>query len=217
LKKSLQLISKLTEMKRILLLVLLGGIFLTDARAQKNIEIGGFYGYTFNTRLRTYYGDYDVKDASNYGGQLSIGIATDMYLELSYNRMDSEVSYYYNNLYEPLDMSTEYYQIGTLREIQAGPDNIVPFGLVSIGASRFNLKESYGDMTAGDFWFMDVQLGLGTKILLGERLGIRLQARMGLPMSFSGLYIGTGGGGASFYVPMVQFDFTAGVYLRLGN
>ena len=203
-------------MKRILLLFLVGGIFLSDTIAQK-IEIGAYYGYTFNTRLRTYYGDYKVNDAPNYGGQLSIGVAPDMYVELSYNRMDSEVSYYYNNLNEPLDMSTEYFQIGALREIQAGSENLVPFGLFSIGASRFDLKESYGEMTAGDFWFMDVQLGAGAKILLGERLGIRLQARMGLPMSFSGLYIGTGGGGASFYVPMVQFDFTAGVYLRLGN
>jgi len=203
-------------MKRILLLLLVGGIFLSDTVAQK-IEIGGFYGYTFNTRLRTYYGDYDIKSAPNYGGQLSIGVATDMYVELTYNRMDSEVSYYYNNLNKPLDLSTEYYQIGTVREVHAGSETLVPFGLFAIGATRFNLKESYEELYAGDAWFMSVALGAGAKILLGDKLGIRLQARMGLPMSFSGLYIGTGGSGASFYVPTVQFDFTAGVFLRLGN
>ena len=202
-------------MKRILLLFLVGGIFLSDTIAQK-IEIGAYYGYTFNTRLRTYYGDYKVNDAPNYGGQLSIGVAPDMYVELTYNRMDSEVSYYYNNINEPLDMSTDYFQVGAVREIQAGSENLVPFGLFSIGATRFDLKESYGNLNADDYWFMSVMLGGGAKILLGERLGIRLQARMGLPMSFSGLYIGSGGGGASFYVPMVQFDFTAGVFLRLG-
>lgn len=202
-------------MKRILLLFLVGGFFLSDTMAQK-IEIGAYYGYTFNTRLRTYYGDYKVYDAPNYGGQLSIGVAPDMYVELTYNRMDSEVRYYYNNINEPLDISTEYFQIGGVREVQAGSENLVPFGLFSIGASRFDLKESYGNLYAGDYWAMSIMLGGGAKILLGERLGIRLQARMGLPMSFNGLYLGTGGGGASFYVPMAQFDFTAGVFLRLG-
>ena len=203
-------------MKRILLLVLVGGIFLTNAIAQK-IEVGGFYGYTLNTKLRTYYGEYKLDNAANYGGQLSIGLATDMYLELTYYRMDSKVNYYYNNLSDPLDMSTEYYQIGAVREVPVGSEFLVPFGLFSIGATRFNLKESSENLNAGDFWFMSVMLGGGAKILLGERLGIRLQARMGLPMSFRGLYIGTGGGGASFYVPTVQFDFTAGVFLRFGN
>lgn len=40
---------------------------------------------------------------------------------------------------------------------------------------------------------------------------------MDLPMRFNGLWIGTGGGGASFVVPVWQFDFTAGVFLRLGT
>ena len=114
-------------MKRILLLFLVGGIFLSDTIAQK-IEIGAYYG-----------------------GQLSIGVAPDMYVELTYDRMDSRVSYYYNNINEPLDMSTEYFQIGAVREVQAGSENLVPFGLFSIGATRFDLKESYGNLNADDY------------------------------------------------------------------
>ena len=52
---------------------------------------------------------------------------------------------------------------------------------------------------------------------LNDKLGIRLQALMDLPMRLSGLWVGTGGGGASFVVPVWQFDFTAGVFLRLGS
>ena len=97
--------------------------------------------------------------------------------------------------------------------------NVLPFGSFNIGATRFNLKESYsyGELNAGEKWYMSVALAAGAKILLGDALGIRLQARVGMPMSFNGLWLGTGGSGASFYVPVAQFDFTAGVFLRLGS
>ena len=203
-------------MKRLLLLLLIGGFFLTDTVAQK-IELGGFYGYNLNTRVRTYYGDYTLYNNPNYGGQLSVEIASDLFVELIYNRSDTEMKYYYNNVYEPLDVSSEYFHVGGLQQIQTGSGVLVPFGSFSIGATRFNLQESYEQFTAGDKWFMSIALAGGAKILLGERLGIRLQARMGLPMGFNGLWIGTGGTGASFYVPTAQFDFTAGVFLRLGG
>jgi len=66
-------------------------------------------------------------------------------------------------------------------------------------------------------WSFAGTLGLGAKVYLNDKLGIRLQARMDLPLRFSGLWIGTGGGGASFVVPVWQFDFSAGVFLRLGT
>ena len=203
-------------MKRLLLLLLIGGFFLTDTVAQK-IELGGFYGYNLNTRVRTYYGDYTLYNNPNYGGQLSIGLASDLFVELIYNRSDTEMNYYYNNVYEPLDVSSEYFHVGVLQQFQTGSGVLLPFGSFSIGTTRYNLQETYGQFDAGDKWFMSIALAGGAKILLGERLGIRLQARMGLPMGFRGLWIGTGGTSASFYVPVAQFDFTAGVFLRFGS
>ena len=203
-------------MKRILLILIIGGVFLTDSLAQ-SIELGGFYGYTLNTRARTFYGDYTLYNNPNYGGHLSVGIATDYFVELTYNRSDTQIRYYWNNAYEPLDMSSEYFHIGGVRQIQTGSGNIVPFGSFSGGLTRYDLKETYGEVVANDKWFGSIAVALGAKVLLGERLGIRLQARMGLPMSFSGLWLGTGGGGASFYVPVAQFDFSAGLFLRLGG
>jgi len=203
-------------MKRILFLLIAVGFFLTDSAAQK-IELGGFYGYNLNTRARTYYGDYTLYNNPNYGGQLSVGLAPDMFVEFTYNRSDSQMKYYYNNFEEPLDMSSEYYHIGGLRQVPTSSGNILPFGAFSLGATRFDLKETYGEFTANDKWYMSIALAAGAKILLGDALGIRLQARVGLPMGFNGLWIGTGGSGASFYVPVAQFDFTAGVFLRFGG
>jgi hypothetical protein len=202
-------------MKRILLLLIVGGFFLTDIVAQ-NIELGGFYGYNLNTRVRTYYGDYTLYNNPNYGGQLSVGLASDVFVELTYNRSDTEMNYYYINAYEPIGVSSEYFQVGGLRQFPISTDAVLPFGSFSLGTTRFNLKETYGEFSQGDKWFMSIALAAGAKILLGEALGIRLQARVGLPMGFNGLWIGTGGGGASFYVPVAQFDFTAGLFLRFG-
>jgi len=207
---------KTKKMKRIFLLLIVGGMFLTDTVAQ-NIELGGFYGYNLNTRARTYYGDYNLYNNPNYGGQLSVEMAPDMFVELTYNRSDTEIRYYYNNAFEPLDMSSEYYHIGGLRQVQTSSGSILPFGAFSLGATRFNLKETYGEVYASDKWFMSIALAVGAKVLLGEKLGLRLQARMGLPMGFNGVWLGTGGAGASFYVPVAQFDFSAGVFLRLGS
>jgi len=203
-------------MKRILFLLIVGGFFLTDIAAQQ-IELGGFYGYNLNTRVRTYYGDYTMYNNPNYGGHLSVGMASDVFVELTYNRSDSQIRYYYNNVEEPLDMSSEYFHIGGLRQVPTSSGNILPFGAFSLGTTRFNLKETYGQFSSGDKWYMSIALAAGAKILLGDALGIRLQARMGLPMGFNGLWVGTGGGGASFYVPVAQFDFTAGAFLRLGG
>ena len=146
-----------------------------------------------------------------------MGMASDVFVELSYNRADSQIKYYYNNVEEPLDMSSEYFQIGGLRQVRISSDAILPFGSFSLGTTRFNLKETYGQFSQGDKWFMSIALAAGAKILLGDALGIRLQARVGMPMGFNGLWVGTGGGGVSFYVPVAQFDFTAGVFLRLGG
>jgi len=203
-------------MKRILLLLIAGGFFIIDSSAQ-SIEIGGFYGYNLNTRARTYYGDYKLYNAPNYGGQLSVGLAKDMFVELTYNRSDTDIRYYYSGAYEPLPMTSEYFHVGGLQQIQTGGGNVLPFGAFSLGTTRYNLKENYGDLYAGDKWFFSIALAVGAKVQMGDKLGLRLQARMGLPMGLNGIWLGTGGGGASFYVPVAQFDFTAGLYLRLGS
>lgn len=202
-------------MKRILIALLIGIAFLGQTQAQRVIELTGFYGYMVNTDLKTYYGTYKLEDNPNYGGILSVEVAPGMFGEFLYNRSDTRFRYIYGSSTEPLDVSTEYYQIGGLRSMGTG--KVQPFGAMTLGAARFYLKESYGDFFSDAAWSFAGTLGLGAKVYLSDRLGIRLQARMDLPLKFSSLWIGTGGGGASFVVPVWQFDFSAGVFLRLGG
>ena len=211
-------------MKKTLLLVAAGLMLITATQAQK-AEIGAFYGISFNSKVRTYYGEFKVDNKANYGGQLSIALSPDVFLEFMYNRTDTRVQYFrYGDISQPFDISTEYIHVGGLQQVDVGSDVIVPFGGVTLGGTRFNLKqpvdfEGTGTTITGDAWAFSMALAGGAKIYLHERIGIRLQARLGMPMLFNGLYVGVGTGGvssgASFHVPLVQFDLSAGVFLRL--
>ena len=203
-------------MKRIILILVVGGIFLTDTLAQE-IEVGGFYGYTFGSTIRTYYGDYKTSDGPNFGGHVGFGIAPNSFVELTYNRFSTDIKYSYGFDNQLVPMNTDYFQIGGVQQVPVGTGNILPYGAVSLGTAVFTVQESYGQLNSGSKWMLAATLAAGLKFHLGETLGLRLQARMGLPMYFNGLYLGTGGAGASLRVPMIQFDFSAGVFLRLGG
>jgi len=212
-------------MKKTLLLVAAGLMLITATNAQK-AEIGAFYGISFNSKVRTYYGEFKVDNKANYGGQLSIALSPEMFIEFMYNRTDTRVQYYSRGgIGQPFDISIEYFHVGGLQQVDVGSDVIAPFGVFTLGPTRFNLKQAVDFEDTGtpviydDAWAFSIALAGGAKIFLAERIGIRLQARLGMPMLFNGLYVGVGTGGvssgASFHVPLVQFDLSAGVFLRL--
>ncbi len=205
-------------MKKILILVFAIIVSISFAKAQK-IELTAFTGYSFNSQLNTYYGKFHIQDSPNYGGILGFGLSSDVFVELMYYRTDTRLDYYYQSSFEPLDISTEYYQVGGQQ--QFGEGVLKPFAAVTLGMIRFNLKESGTEISKGDAFRFAPTIGGGVKIMPGDRIGIRLQARLGMPMELNGLFIGVGTGGAStgvsFRIPLVQFDLSAGLILRLGS
>jgi hypothetical protein len=155
-------------------------------------------------------------------------LSYETFAELMYNRTDTRVQYFApgpGGIGQPIDVSIEYFHVGGLQQLDVGSDVLVPFGVVTLGVTRLNIKNRIdleGDGTnyySGDTWAFSAALAGGAKILLHDRIGLRLQARLGMPMLFNGLYLGVGTGGvssgASFRVPLVQFDLTAGIFLRL--
>ena len=71
-------------MKKSLLLVAAGLLMFISGQAQK-AEIGGFYGISFNSQIRTYYGQFRVDNKANYGGQLDIALSYEMFAELLFS------------------------------------------------------------------------------------------------------------------------------------
>jgi hypothetical protein len=61
----------------------------------------------------------------------------------------------------------------------------------------------------------------GVKIYLNDRIGIRLQTQLMMPLQYGGFsfYYGSGGGGSNMYVnsTIVEFGFTGGLIFRVGR
>ncbi len=208
--------------------ILMAISFSAGVFSQKQVEITGFGGYVLNGKIKTYYGDYPVDDNANYGGILSVQGFHDTFFEFMYNRNDTKFSYARNGIIgtTPTEMAVEYYQVGPLHQLDVH-EKVKPFGIVTLGAVRFHPKEPMdldGDgsfVTISDAWRFGATIGAGVKLFLSDRIGIRLQARLLMPMEFNGLFVGIGSGGASggasFRIPLIAGDFTGGLILRLGN
>ena len=96
-------------------------------------------------------------------------------------------------------------------------DNIRPFGAFTLGTTYFTPQEGGYQ----DEWKFSMTLGGGVKIWFSDRVGIRLQGRLMLPMFWGGAGFSVGTGGSGFYLgggtSMVQGDFTGGLIIGLGD
>ncbi len=198
---------------------------------QGMVEISPFGGYMFGGSLNCYEGKIKVDNNANYGVAVDFKVAKDTQLELMWTQMNTsgrfEPYYGYLQYQGEFDMNVGYIQIGSVREFDM--DNVKPFGVFSLGTTYFIPKDVTFDddsyfspgTTIDPAWKFSMILGGGAKIWLSDRVGIRLQGNLMLPMFWSstGFAIGTGGGG--FYVgggtSMVQGDFTGGLIFALGD
>jgi hypothetical protein len=188
--------------------------------AQGKLELTPFAGYQFGGKLRLYEGEIKLDNAANYGLVLNYEVAKDTKLELFWSQMNTTAQfnpyYGYGNLeVDPFDMNVGYIQIGSVREINM--DNIRPFGSFTLGTTYFLPQNTIYE----DAWKFSVTLGGGVKIWLSDRVGIRMQGRLMLPMFWSSTGFSVGTGGSGFYVgggtSLVQGDFTGGLIIALGE
>ncbi len=198
------------------LIFLIAFLFISDVSAQT--EIFGFGGYMMTTSVPVAKGDLQIDDVPNYGLGVDITMRRGIQLELLWISAQTHVKLknYPSGFTEDLfDMNVHYFQIGGVWEMGRGKAR--PFGAFTVGATLFDAK----DATRSDEWLASITFGGGGKFDLSKSIGIRLQARILVPLIFSGggLWVGTGGVGVGVgsYTPFVQFDLTAGVYIRLGG
>lgn len=188
---------------------------ITMPGLSQHVELTPFIGYETGAKMSTSAGYLHVEDGMNYGGALSIGMDAATQFEFSYNHMRSAL-YLDEGPYNTdlTDVDVDYFMFGGVREII--PDTkATPFTSLALGWVNYrSLNEAYDNENV---FAMD--LAAGVKIKASERIGIRLQARLHLPMYFNGVYFGAGTGGASMgvssLVVMVQGDFTGSIYFVL--
>ena len=210
-------------MKKIILAVFVL-LLMASEKTFAQIEISAFTGWVPSSKTAYNYNGYRLRidGAQNYGG--SIGMNTQVGLiEFSYMgyssivRQEGGIELPGSAL--PQAVNVNYYMIGVLKTLMEH-EKFVPYGMFSLGMSNFNPQEE--DINPARF---SISLGLGARYFFTPMIGIRLQARLLMPLYFGGVGFGCGigtggsscGGGAYFGVEIFQGDFTGGVVFKLNN
>lgn len=197
--------------------------FSTTSIFAQFIEITPLTGYTFAGKVDNGYGIYDVENALLYGARFDVEFIDNTYFELSIRRNDPTTAYTPAGANKSIDFNTgnAHYMVGLLKEFKV--KKIKPFGLISLGTSRYWIQEREGVDENYRQWFFATEFGAGAKILFNENIGLRLQASVTTPWDFAGggmwWGVGTGGAGASggstFDIPIAHWDLSAGLIFRM--
>ena len=189
----------------------------------RKVELTPFGGYLLGGSIKFYEGKFKIEDSGCYGVMLAIEASSGNFIELSYTGMSTQgnwepySSYISEHPAETIKLAVNHFQIGSVNELHLDNEAIRPYGTLTLGTTWFNVQEDNGN----DKWLFSVAAGLGLKYFFTDRIGIRLQARMILPIVYNGggFYIGTGGSGmyVSSTAPIVQGDFTGGLIIALGD
>jgi hypothetical protein len=188
-------------------------IAIIQVNAQK-IELTPIVGYETGAKINTSAGDLRIGDGLVYGGSLNVGLGGGRYAELSYTHMGSDLSLDGLVREDICDLAVDYYSVGALQEMMPGA-KATPYGLFTLGL--VNYRPTTGSYSSENK--MHVSLAGGIKIRASERIGIRLQARLLMPLYYGGAYFSVGTGGSGFSVGGgihgVQGDFTGGLVFML--
>lgn len=204
-------------MKKLLFLGLAALLYLIPAEAysqEAGVQISGYTGWFLGGKVNLYNGKIKIDDGQNWGATLSKEVYSGLHAEFMYNRLVSDliVREYGSSPYTYTSITTQYFQIGAVREAMY-EGAIRPFFTGGLGITVFSEREMYYD----DLLRMSFSMGGGLKIFPTDRVGFRLQARMLVPMYFNGIWVGIGTGGTSTGLSasssIVQGDFTGGIIL----
>jgi hypothetical protein len=220
------LLSKIGPALLVIIVLLFSGNVSVYSQARR-VELTPFGGYLLGGSIKFYEGKFKIEDNACYGGNLAFEVHKGTFVELSYTRMDTKGDWHpYSNYSiqypdKTVNLAVNYLQIGSLSEFPLDNDKVRPYGTFTLGTTWLHPKEG----SASDEWLFAFAAGLGLKYFFSDRVGIRIQARLLLPVIYngSGFYLGVGTGGASsgVYVssttPIVQGDFTGGLIIALGK
>jgi len=217
----------MSKLWRFGVMVLLGGLLIPETAGAQKLEITPFGGYFFAGKMAVREGDLNVKNDANYGVMIDYEVRRDILIELMFNRTDTRLvlKQYPSGVNKDLfDMSETYLHIGGLYRTQEMENGYV-FTTFSLGATLFApkidtyLSDDGETVNVSDDWRFSIALGAGIKYFLSDKIGIRTQIRLLMPIYFAGgsLYFGTGGSGASLGAGTVlaQADITAGLIFVL--
>lgn len=206
--------------RKIFSLCVLLSIIGFSANVFAQAEIFGFGGYEVASDVQVTQGQLNIYSNPNYGAGISFEVQRGIQAEVFWIGQQTPMELKrYNGLTEPLfDVGIHYFQAGAVYEFrQTKAQKAFPFTSFSLGATLF----SPIDANFSEEWRFSITFGGGGKFYISDRVGLRLQARMLLPLNFSGagMWCGTGGCsvGVGSWATLLQADFTGGIFVRLGK
>jgi hypothetical protein len=189
----------------IMIFLLIAGI--ADVKAQR-VELSPFIGYETGSTVYTSLGYLYIGGGLDFGGNIDWKIGNNRYAEISYSHMMTKLNVDdgYNERYL-FDLGVNYYSIGFLQETKP-LSRISPYGLFALGWVNYNPQtDDYSGENKMHFSFAG-----GIKIKASERIGLRLQARLLMPLFYAGGNFNSGTGGTNMNVSATsvafQGDFT---------
>lgn len=171
--------------------------------------------------------NYDINNAIDYSVALSFSLPSGTDIELSYTGANPKSVLENNDLLVgsvELQTHIHYLQLGGIRYLTRN-QSLRPYGMLSIGAVNIKTKAIYNtapDDFDTDNWLFAATAGVGLKYDINRHIGLRLQGRALLPMTFtgSGLGINIGSGGIypslslNSYTTFIQGDISLGIYFK---
>lgn len=189
----------------------------------QSFEITPQGGYMLGGRAQFIQGDISIKDNGNFGLNFAVDFGYQGGVEVSYAGMLTTADFRASDLNytnESFKLGVHYFQIGVYQDF--GKGKLKGYGNFSIGATLF---QAYEEKNISDLWNFSATLSGGMKYYFKDFVGIKLYARLLVPMTFygGGAYCGIGTGGAgcglgvSSYSFIVQGDFGAGLIFRINK
>lgn len=188
---------------------------LQTVKAQ-SVELTPFYGYTLRSTFDVYGGSMRVYGGSTYGGILTYNINSNYGIEFMYSRQSTEAdarSIYLEDYGVPV--AVVYTMVGGLKQFPVS-EQVIPFAGLNVGAAGLIPQGRRYE----DGWRFAFGVKAGSKFMFSEKIGLRLQAAMNVPVQGFGssFFVGTGGSGVSVnsYSSIFQFSFTGGLVFHFG-
>ena len=212
-------------MKKIFILTLFT-ICITHSSWSQAIEFSSYGGYMLSGSSNYYEGEIGVDNGPVFGATLGYDMGNGIQVQFLYNRIWSGGNVFiYPTFGLPtgarydFDLIIENYHLGAEKTL-GGNEMVKPYGAFSLGVGVYKPKNVEGNFNLSSETRFSMGLGLGVKVFPTEKIGLKIQAKMFMPMTFGGLGIfcssGSGcGGGASFDVPIIHGEFSGGIVIRI--
>lgn len=187
-------------------------------------------GYFFGGRLNDYsLAEFNIGNAPSYSVGFGFAMGRNREIELTYIGTNPKASLTDGDVFSDavsLRTNCNFFQLGFVNFADLGP--IRPFYSISLGASYMNINylggidHVHSDNYDSSLWNFAASVGLGLKIDVSQKIGLKIQGRLLMPMSFYGLGIGLSGGYGGIYPTfslnsyslMFNGDVTFGIFYK---